>query len=150
MTYYWRIDKHEDFMRSIGVLDYKNLFPRMSRDFLVEFSDAKKASKVEDLLNSFVMNRDGDKVFKVDNRGDSLFVELIYKNAIFDRDVVISKTNKIELKHFNSLVSFVAIKNGEHNGIGYFLYHPNDYNKKIKQKVELKQIRSIVEEIALK
>lgn len=149
MTYYWRINKLDDFMKSIGVLDYKNILPRMSRDFLVEFSNVKKTSDIEDLLNSFILDRDGEKVFKVDNRGDSLFVELIYNNDILDSDVILSKTNKIELKQFKSLVSFVAIKNGEHNGVGYFLYNPKDYKKKIKQQVELKDIRSIVEEIAL-
>lgn len=149
LTYYWRINKHEDFLKIIGVRDYETLSPRMSRDFLVEFSDKSKAISAEHLLNSFIMKRNREEVFKVDNRGSSLFVELIYSNPILNSDVIISKTEKIEIKQFKSLISFVAIKNGEHNGMGYFLYSENDYKKKIKSEVNLEEIKDIIEEIVI-
>ena len=149
LTFYWRINKHEDFIKRIGIDDYEEILPRMSRDFLINFKNSDSALKAEKLLNSFFLERDNEKVFKIDNRGNSLFIELIYPNEIFDNDVLISSEFKSKVKNFKSLISFVAIKNGEHNGIGYFLYSKKDYKKQLNSKIQLKQVRNIIEDIAL-
>ena len=73
----------------------------------------------EKLLNSFYASKDDIKIFEVDNRGTSLFVELVYPNDIEDNDSIYSKESNLKLEKFKSYLAFVAIKNGEHNGIGY-------------------------------
>ena len=50
------------------------------------------------------------KLFEVDNRGTSLFVELVYPNDIDESDSIYSKTSKLKLEKFKSYIAFVAIK----------------------------------------
>ena len=62
---------------------------------------------------------DGAPLFAIDNRGSDLFVELVYAGEIGP-----GFTFSIDGETFTGLdrdVAFVALKNGRHNGIGYFL-----------------------------
>ena len=118
MTFYWRLKEHEMFLRKVGIDDYSEVIPRMSRDFLINFDSAEKASNTEAILNRFKAKKDGATIFSIDNRGDSLFVELTYSNEI-DKGFTVISDKAIE--NFEKYVAFVAIKNGEHDGIGYML-----------------------------
>ena len=145
LTFYWRINKHEEFTHKLGLDGVDQVLPRMSRDFLIEFNSVENASKGEQILNSFVMDKDRLKVFNVDNRGKSLFVELIYSSEITEGDSVSSTTTNLVIKNFKNLISFVAIKNGEHNGVGYFVYDPKKINTPIPPTIQLKEVRGIIE-----
>jgi hypothetical protein len=116
ITYYWRIRDHAAFLKKIGV-QYKSVEPRMSRDFLLTCDSAESAQVAEARLNA-ALSEDGSRLFEVDNRGNDIFVMLIYPSNI-DKMTCFS----IDDQKFTRLVddvTFVAIKNGEHNGIGYF------------------------------
>lgn len=145
LTFYWRINKHKEFTQKLELEGVDQVLPRMSRDFLIEFDSLKNASKGEQILNSFVMDKDQSKVFNVDNRGKSLFIELIYSSEITEGDSISSINTNLEIKNFKNLISFVAIKNGEHNGIGYFVYNPKKIKTTIPSKIELKAVRGIIE-----
>ena len=145
LTFYWRINKHKKFTQKLELEGIDQVLPRMSRDFLIEFDSLKNASKGEQILNSFVMDKDQSKVFNVDNRGKSLFIELIYSSEIIEGDSISSINTNLQIKNFKNLLSFVAIKNGEHNGTGYFVYNPNKIKTLIPSKVQLKEIRGIIE-----
>ncbi len=104
-VFYWRLRDHAGFLRKLGC-EFERVEPRMSRDFLVACADASQASRTETILKE-QKAPDGLPLFEVDNRGETLFATLSYPHDIppqLARDVV-----------------FVAIKNGRHNGIGYFL-----------------------------
>jgi len=118
----------------------------MSRDFLVKFNDEMDASNAEKLLNSFYASKDDIKIFEVDNRGTSLFVELVYPNDINESDSIYSKESKFRLDNFKSYLAFVAIKNGEHNGIGYVT---SNFDLKQDEKIELTSLKSIIKKVAL-
>jgi len=136
-TFYWRLKNHMDFLKAIGIPSVLSVVPRMSRDFLVESSTNLEAKNIEDILNSIVAFQTGEKIFSVDNRGKSLFIELIYPHDI-KRNFKISR-NGTELGiDFSEHVSFVAIKNGEHDGLGYFV----DTNQKFspEQVMPVKEI----------
>ena len=148
LTYYWRINEHDKFISTLGI-KYKSLLPRMSRDFLIEFDNSKDCKACESYLQSFIMKSDNKRIFHTDNRGDSLFVELIYSMEIFNNDSIISKNDGKELKNFKKYVSFVAIKNGEHNGLGYFIYDPKYNKKRLPKKIELRKLREIIENTTL-
>src|SRR6185369_16037252 len=63
--------------------------------------------------------QDGVALFDVDNRGKDLFVMLTYP-----KDIDANTAFKIAETDFGLLrehVAFVALKNGEHDGVGYFL-----------------------------
>ena len=86
LTFYWRLKEHVKFAEMIGIKNFLEILPRMSRDFLVKFKNATDALNAENLLNSFYASKDDIKIFEVDNRGASLFVELVYPNDIEDNE----------------------------------------------------------------
>ncbi len=119
ITYYWRLNNHVNSLKELGITNYEEVLPRMSRDFLVRFRSTDEAAACEKLLESY-KGSDGDTIFEIDNRGNSLFVELIYAKDITDDFTINSSLTNIT-SLLKPKVSFVAIKNGEHSGIGYFI-----------------------------
>jgi hypothetical protein len=146
LTFYWRLKEHVKFAEMIGVENFSEILPRMSRDFLVKFNNELDAVNAEKLLNSFYASKDNIKIFEVDNRGSSLFVELVYPNDINDNDSIYSKESDLKLESFKSYLAFVAIKNGEHNGIGYVT---SNFDLKQEEKIELTSLKSIIKKVAL-
>ena len=113
----------------------------MSRDFLIKFKDEIDALNAESLLNSYFATKDNVKIFEVDNRGSSLFVELVYPNDIEDNDSIYSKLSNLKLENFKSYLAFVAIKNGEHNGVGYLT---SNFDLKQEKQIPLTNLKSII------
>ena len=146
LTFYWRLKEHAKFAKMIGIENFSEILPRMSRDFLINFNNKSDAINSERLLNSFYSSNDNVKIFEVDNRGTSLFVELVYPNNINESDSIYSKETKFTLEKFKSYISFVAIKNGEHNGIGYVT---SNFDLKQKEKIELSSLKSIIKKLIL-
>ena len=146
ITFYWRLKEHEKFAEMIGIENFSAILPRMSRDFLVKFNNEKDALKAESLLNSFYATKDEIKVFEVDNRGTSLFVELVYPNDINEVDSIYSKESNLKLEKFKSYLAFVAIKNGEHNGIGYLT---SNFDLEQREKIDLTDLKGIIKKVSL-
>jgi hypothetical protein len=99
-------------------VEFKEVRPLMSRDFLVECSDELTAKRAEERLAD-VKAGDGMPLFEIDNRGRSLFVALSYPREItagFRYYVAGEQRTDLDQE-----VAFVALKNGEHDGIGYFI-----------------------------
>jgi hypothetical protein len=116
VTFYWRLKDHAAFLRKLSI-PFDRVEARMSRDFLVRFktdADAQSASRILGSVNS-----NGIALFDVDNRGHDLFATLTWPH-----DVAVGfqcNVSGVHLDNFHEDVAFVAIKNGEHNGIGYFI-----------------------------
>jgi hypothetical protein len=146
LTFYWRLKEHVKFAEKIGIENFTEIFPRMSRDFLVKFNNEIDAVNAEKLLNSFYASNDDIKLFEVDNRGTSLFVELVYPNDINESDSIYSKESKFKLDSFKSYLAFVAIKNGEHNGIGYLT---SNFDLETENKIKLTSLKAIIKKVAL-
>ena len=83
-------------LEMIGIENFSEILPRMSRDFLVKFNNELDAVNAEKLLNGFYASNDDIKIFEVDNRGTSLFVELVYPNDISESDSIYSKESNLE------------------------------------------------------
>lgn len=116
LTYYWRLRDHEGFLNRLGVR-FAAVEPLMSRDFLVKFADEDDAAETERLLSSAV-DAAGVRLFEIDNRGRDLFIMLTYPH-----EISAATRYTVRNQSFDDLaanVTFVAIKNGQHNGIGYF------------------------------
>ena len=146
LTFYWRLKEHVKFADMIGIKNFLEILPRMSRDFLVKFKNETDTLNAENLLNSFYASKDDIKIFEVDNRGTSLFVELVYPNDINENDSIYSKESKFKLDSFKSYLAFVAIKNGEHNGIGYLT---SNFNLEVDNQIKLTKLKSIIKKVAL-
>ncbi len=135
-TFYWRLNNHDDFLQKLEIRGIKKITPRMSRDFLVEFNSIEDAEIAQKALETYDSEINNTKIFTVDNREKSLFVELIYPYDIGDNFTI--KGEK-EIINFKNDVAFVAIKNGEHDSIGYYI---DTYKKveKTSKPIELKKV----------
>jgi hypothetical protein len=119
VKYYWRLKDHQNFLRLAGV-NFRAVYPRMTRDFLVEFDSADEAVLAAKKLSDLICETDGIPIFeKIDNRGTSLFVTLTYPGAIDGELIVKQGTNRFDLKPH---MVFVAIKNGMHAADGFIYY----------------------------
>lgn len=117
VTFYWRLRDHAEFLRQVGV-PFRSVEPRMSRDFVVACSDAQEAEAAARRLCA-ARDEHGTPLFEVDNRGSDLFVMLTYA-----QDIPAGTRYRIDNDLYPDLrqhVAFVAIKNGQHNGEGYYV-----------------------------
>lgn len=139
VTFYWRLRNHAAFLRKIGV-PFASVEPRMSRDFLLKCRSAEEAAVAERRLASAVAE-DGLPLFEVDNRGSDLFVMLVYP-----RNISAGFTWSIGEQRYSGLandVAFVALKNGKHNGVGYFIDTGTRFGES-PATFELKQIPDFI------
>jgi hypothetical protein len=117
LTYYWRLRDHARTLRRWGV-PFKEVRPRMSRDFLVVCADQAEAASAAARLEA-ARAEDREQLFEVDRRENDLFVMLTYPHDIKPGFRVTISDQHYD--GFDEEVAFVAIKNGQHSGIGYFL-----------------------------
>jgi hypothetical protein len=116
-TYYWRLKNHDQFLRRANV-PFKSVEALMSRDFILQCGSAQDAARAADLLAKVRLENDARVVFEIDNRGMSLFCTLVFDGDI-EPGRVISVNGR--QREFRSEVSFVALKNAHHNGLGYLI-----------------------------
>ena len=120
VKFYWRLRDHADLLRTVGIR-FKQVLPRMTRDFLIEFETPEDACVAEGQLVS--LNVDGVPLFgDIDNRGDSLFVTLTYPSEVSASTQLQVDGRSIPLSPH---VVFVAIKNGMHQDKGFAFFTPN-------------------------
>jgi hypothetical protein len=117
VTYYWRLKDHSQFLRDIGVV-FESVQPLMSRDFLLSCTTEQAATDAEMRLRSATAT-DGQCLFDVDNRGKDVFVMLTYSHDV--PEGMQFRVAGRDYPNFRSSIAFVALKNGEHDGIGYFV-----------------------------
>jgi hypothetical protein len=117
VTYYWRLKDHAAFLRSADV-PFQRVEPRMSRDFMIFCASPEEAAQAERRLES-LRAMDGTPLFEIDNRGQDLFAMLTWSHDI-GADFEYRIGNRTE-RGLRDAVSFVAIKNGDHNGVGYLI-----------------------------
>ena len=114
VKFYYRLKNHKKFLSDIGI-SFSNVVPRMTRDFLIKFDSPDDLVEAEEILSKIYI--DEIKMFsEIDNRGNDLFVVLTYPKEITSQTKMHVDGKQYDLLE---LVSFVAIKNGEHNPKGY-------------------------------
>lgn len=117
VTWDWRLRDHARFLEEAEV-PFERVEPRMSHDFVVFCRDDEQARDAERRLLA-IRSMDGRPLFGVDNRGNSLFVEFIWSDDI-PSDFIYRVDNRPR-QGLRDTVVFLSLKNGEHNGVGYFL-----------------------------
>jgi hypothetical protein len=140
VTYYWRLKDHLAYLRKIGITVAK-VEPLMSRDFILHFNESAAAAWAAAKLAS-AKDDHGVALFEVDNRGQALFVMLIYPHEI--RQDMRYTIDNVMFEGLGNDVAFVAIKNGQHNGIGYLIDNSISADQSAKQSIELKKLPDIV------
>lgn len=115
LKFYYRLKDHASFLTKIGV-EFSEVVPRMTRDFLISFETKEQALKAEQQLSNILVNNKVKLFEEIDNRGKDIFVVLTYPSEITDSTLMSYSEGELGL---NDLVTFVAIKNGEHHSEGF-------------------------------
>ena len=144
-TYMWRPVVHKDFLIEAGVWGSFKVSPRMSRDFLIEVESEMHAVGIERHLNLFKDSVRQKPVFNVDNRGKSLFVEVIYDDDLVEGMSFIGP-NEISISSLKTKLAFVTIKNGAHDGLGYIF---SNMPMNLPEKIELNAVYGFIKHNAL-
>ena len=120
LKFYYRLKDHESFLKKVGI-EFADVVTRMTRDFLVSFDTEDQAKKGEEQLSKILVNNEVKLFDEIDNRGKDIFVVLTYPSEIIDETTISYSGKESQLI---DLVTFVAIKNGEHQSKG-FAYFSN-------------------------
>lgn len=115
LKFYYRLKDHASFLEKIGV-EFTDVVPRMTRDFLVSFDTEEQALKAEQQLSKILVNKEVNLFEEIDNRGKEIFVVLTYPSEITDKTMISYSGKESQL---SDVVTFVAIKNGEHQSKGF-------------------------------
>lgn len=99
-------------------MKYLEVIPRMSRDFTIKFQSINDAITAKAKLDYATVNGD-NQLFSTSISEDLIYVELIYDKELNENDFI--KIDNQSYDNFKNDVSFVAIKNGKHNGEGFFV-----------------------------
>ncbi len=144
VTFYWRLKDHAQFLRTLEI-PFESVQGLMSRDFVVCCGSPERARVTEQMLSA-VIAADGTRLFDVDNRGSDLFVMLTYPH-----DIETTATFQLGERTFGNLrdqVVFVALKNGEHDGIGYLLDSGRRFDPEA-EPISLADVPKLVESAVL-
>jgi hypothetical protein len=121
IKFYYRLNDHSEFLHRLG-FTFSGVFPRMTRDFLIQFQNKIQAQAAQETLAGVRVVDDNLPLFgEIDNRGDSLFVTLTYPHEITAETQYQAGDYKAALL---PEVSFVAIKNGMHQEEGFAFFTP--------------------------
>jgi hypothetical protein len=121
VKFYYRLKNHADFLRRLGIV-FSGVFPRMTRDFLIEFETAQQAFAAKKKLARVRVDDQDTSLFgDIDNRGRSLFVTMTYPHEVTGSTHYSVDDLKLPLL---PEVSFVAIKNGMHQEEGFAFFTP--------------------------
>ena len=125
LKFYYRLKDHASFLKKVGV-EFADVVPRMTRDFLVSFDTEQQALKAEQQLSKILVNNEVKLFEEIDNRGKDIFVVLTYPSEITNKTMITYSGKESQL---GDLVTFVAIKNGEHQskGFAYFSDGVSEY-----------------------
>ena len=115
LKFYYRLRDHRAFLEYLGI-EFRDAIPRMTRDFLVSFDSVEKAALAERQLSKILVENKVKLFDQIDNRGKDIFVVLTYPFEITEETTITVLGKQLSL---HELVTFVAIKNGEHQSKGF-------------------------------
>ena len=137
IKFYYRLNAHADFLHGLGIV-FSGVFPRMTRDFLIEFENNLQAQAAEYVLSRVrVVGEEAALFGEIDNRGKSLFVTLTYPLEITPETQYLVGDRKFALL---AHVSFVAIKNGMHQEEGFAFFTPGAAKHAPTEKAHVAQL----------
>jgi hypothetical protein len=121
-VFYYRLAEHASFLDLLDVA-YVSVEPRMTRDFLIRFTDDAARDQAVEKLSALAI--DGVALFgQLDKRPNEVFVTMDYPMEISSDSVLDANEYLRASFRIAEHVNFVAIKNGEHQGKGFVFIDP--------------------------
>jgi hypothetical protein len=140
IKYYYRLKDHHQFIEKLGI-KFKEIFPRMTRDFLITFNNNDEMNLAIDILSKIKCKKTGLRLFEeIDTRDSSLFITLTYPLEITKNTDFISNVSM----NLHDDVVFVAIKNGEHHDEGKIYLNEEKFPRKVDGNIHIKELYNIV------
>ena len=140
LEFYYRLKDHRSFLDALGIV-FRDVIPRMTRDFLVSFDSVEDAFVAEQQLSDILVDNEFRFFEEIDNRGKDIFVVLTYPFEI-TKETMITAVGK-RLSAFD-LVTFVAIKNGEHQSKGFAYFSDGIFKYSPPQGAHVSKIHNTV------
>ena len=140
LKFYYRIKDHSSFLEKVGV-EFNDVAPRMTRDFMVSFDSEEQALKAEKQLSKILVNNEIKLFEEIDNTAIDIYVVLTYPSEITDKTIVSYSGKELQL---SDLVTFVAIKNGEHQSKGFAYFSEGILEFAPSHKSHVSKIHSTV------
>lgn len=141
LKFYYRPINHQTFLKFFSIKGTQ-IYPRMTRDFLIEFNSSLESDKAEIIFDK-INKVNEKKIFEYDNRGTSIFVSFKYDLKV-DINTFIYNADKKKI-YLNKLVSFVAIKNGMHDQKGFLSISKDLENYAPRDIGHVKNIYNLIE-----
>ncbi len=113
--FYYRLKNHSNFLKKMKI-KFKNIYPRMTRDFLITFHSENELQKACEKIKGIKVNNTDFLFEEIEIRNLEIFVTLTYPFEILQNTKC--KLNSYTIDLYNEVV-FVAIKNGMHQSKGY-------------------------------
>jgi len=111
---YYRLKRHKEFLKNLGVKDFE-VETRMTRDFLIKFKNDSAYHEGLNILSN--ISYKGQRLFaEIEKRKTSLFVTLTYSTLITNKETLFFNNKEFSL---SDEFVFVAIKNAHHDQLGY-------------------------------
>ena len=132
---YYRLNDHKAFAQSVGLGAEYEIFPMMSRDWQIKYTDDIDRQKALNILRHLTIN--GEELFqtKEDTEG-FIFVETKYSKGIKNTDNILDKHGNSVAK-FTDIFTNTAIKSGHHTGLGNLWLSDKQLNLPQGSKVPL-------------
>ena len=138
--FYYRLKKHKSFFDKFNI-KYKSIYPRMTRDFLIEFDNEDDLKECINFFEKINLNNQEEKIFDYDIRKLSIFATLSYSKELKKNYFLEYYGKKVDLY---SQVVFVALKNGIHHQEGYNFFSENLKSDKNFNGFHIKELFSII------
>lgn len=138
--YYYRLKNHKKFLKNLKI-KYDSVYPRMSRDFLINF---KNKNECDEAIKKFekINTLNDVRFFDYDVRNNSLFVIFSFNKEISEvLKLIISDDLSINLYEY---VNFVALKNGKHDQKGFIATFGEIKNFVPKDNAHVKELFSSI------
>jgi hypothetical protein len=140
-TFYYRLLNHKSFFMILKV-KFKEVYPRMSRDFLVTFHNNLDRDNCIKFLSVIREEVTGIKLFEeIEERDKSIFVTLTFPNEIKENYYILINEEKFLLK---KNVVFNSIKNGHHQSKGFAFFSESLEKYKPSDNSHVKDIHNTI------
>lgn len=115
--YYFRLKNHQHFLQSLGI-EYEDIKPLMSRDWIAYFKNVNDADYYTSVLKNLTINN--VPLFNIKEHAQtSIFVETQFASWV-DKEALIFDQVRNQTFSFSNHFILTAVKSGHHNGNGVF------------------------------